>query len=84
MSAGASGVVDNPRKDEAKAVHAGCNLIVPGVVAKLAGEDLQGSLTRPTFVAQLKRKKKASDVLAQWTSEEKANPCPHPRTTDIR
>lgn len=57
MSVSASGVVDNPRK-EAKAVHAGCNLIVPGVVAKPVGEDLQGSLTRPTFVVQLEKKKK--------------------------
>lgn len=53
MSAGAWGVVDSPWKDEATAVHTEYNLIAPGVVAKPAGEDLQGYLTRPIFAARL-------------------------------
>jgi len=63
MSAGAWGAVDSPWKDEAKAARVESNLIAPRVEAKLAGEELPGSPTRPTFAAHLiikeKRKKKS-------------------------
>lgn len=47
-------MVDSPWKDEASVTHTGCNLIAPGVMAKLVDEGLQESQTRPIFVAQLK------------------------------
>lgn len=50
-------MVDSPWKDEARATQTGCDLIVPGEVAKPADEALQGSQTTPIFVAQLIREK---------------------------
>jgi hypothetical protein len=50
-------VVDSPWKDEDMAIQTVCDLIVPGEEAKPAGEVLQGSQTRPIFVAQLIRVK---------------------------
>ena len=86
MSAGALGVVDSPWKDEARASHTGCKLIVPEVVAKLEDESLQESPTRPVFVAQLIKRKKIQTSDGPRISKEgkRTNPCPRPRATDIR
>ena len=50
-------MVNSPWKDETRVRKKVCDLIVPGEAAKPADEVLQGSQTRPVFVAQLIREK---------------------------
>jgi hypothetical protein len=68
MSASASGGVDSPWKDEARAGHVECNQIAPGVMAKLMGEDLRGYLTRPISVARLMQQTKNKQQI--WWAED--------------